>query len=156
MPPGGKPTTWVSLENCTMAVPWDLSPYSFENPAYQGCTMGTTVVVKKGLGFVAQTPVFIWCRRGESNSHERKAHQILSLARLPISPLRRKQALFHRQPTSNCQPKPTLIKGRPPLRKKVFRAAFPGQNRRALAQLKLHIPGHVQGHREERPPRATP
>ena len=39
----------------------------------------------------AQIPLsalFAWCRRRESNSHGRKAHWILSPARLPVSSLR--------------------------------------------------------------------
>jgi hypothetical protein len=30
-----------------------------------------------------------WCRRGDSNSHGRKAHYALNVARLPVPPLRR-------------------------------------------------------------------
>ena len=39
-------------------------------------------------GNAANPLILLWCRRGESNSHGRKAHWILSPARLPVSPLR--------------------------------------------------------------------
>ena len=38
-----------------------------------------------------------WCRELDLNQHERKAHQILSLARLPIPPSRHKKIYFNEQ-----------------------------------------------------------
>ena len=48
------------------------------------------------------TPVFIWCRRRESNSQGHAARWILSPLRLPVSPLRQRiyflvQAIYVRR-----------------------------------------------------------
>ena len=41
------------------------------------------------------TPCFYWCLERESNSHGRKAHEILSLGCLPIPPSRQVRCFYH-------------------------------------------------------------
>lgn len=48
----------------------------------------SSLLVNKNGAQIALSALFAWCRRRESNSHGRKAHWILSPARLPVSPLR--------------------------------------------------------------------